>query len=775
EKMATSRKSQILLIITVLITICSFSFPVYAKYSGGTGEPNDPYQIASADDLLLLGESPEDYDKHFILTADIDLAPNLPGRKVFDRAVIAPDVNETNEYFDGTPFTGVFDGNGHTISNLTIEGGWYLGLFGYLGSGTEVRNLGVVDVNITGVDNVGGLVGYNYGGAVTRCYSTGAVSGDYFVGGLVGYNSGTVTQCYSSGMVNGSSSVGGLVGGNSSFQVATLTSCYSTAVVTGDSCVGGLLGINGRPNPADYGIRMQMGAVIDCWSAGPVFGNEATGGLVGYSAHDPSSWYPLGRVSCSFWDIQTSGQASSAGGTGKSTSEMQTASTFFVWDTCANEGIWTIDDGRDYPRLAWEHKAGVVLSADLSKFLAGSGSEGDPYLISTAEQLNSIGLFPCEWDKHFKLMADIDLSAYDGKEGRSAFNIIGPYSEVYSSLSGFTGVFDGNGHTIFNLTIMRTEYGYLGLFGQLASGAEVKDLGVVDVNIVGSSGLLGALVGTNQGGTLTRCYSSGAITGTSCAGGLVGFNSGVLNECYSTASVHGGQTTGGLVGGNGGDIVQCYSTSIVSGRADVGGLIGGNSGTVIKCWSTGSVSGIHSWVGGLVGRNTGVVTQCCSTSEATGDEEVGGLVGSNWGDVLDCYSSGAARGSKLVGGLVGQNGYISSGWPYNREEGTVTRCYSVGWMESNESGGGLIGLNEFGSVVDSFWDTQTSGQASSAGGTGKTTAEMQTASTFLDAGWDFIDETANGTEDIWWILEGQDYPHLWWELIDDNAAATHKN
>ena len=59
--------------------------------------------------------------------------------------------------------------------------------------------------------------------------------------------------------------------------------------------------------------------------------------------------------------------------------------------------------------------------------------------------------------------------------------------------------------------------------------------------------------------------------------------------------------------------------------------------------------------------------------------------------------------------------------------------------------------------------TETSGQATSYGGTGRATAEMQTASTFLEAGWDFVDEKANGTDDIWWILEGQDYPRLWWE------------
>jgi hypothetical protein len=80
-----------------------------------------------------------------------------------------------------------------------------------------------------------------------------------------------------------------------------------------------------------------------------------------------------------------------------------------------------------------------------------------------------------------------------------------------------------------------------------------------------------------------------------------------------------------------------------------------------------------------------------------------------------------------------------------------------------------------GVVSESFWDTETSGQATSAGGAGRTTAEMQTASTFLDAGWDFIGETANGTAALWWILEGQDYPRLWWELgemgVDSDGTA----
>src|SRR5512136_1328812 len=129
-----------------------------AKYSGGTGEPNDPYEIATAADMIALGEDPNDYDKHFILTADIDLDPNLPGGKVFDRAVIAPDMVPSNAYgmFGGPYFTGMFDGKCHAISHLTIRGKNYLGLFGCLAESGEVKGVGVVDVKIAGS---GGYIG----------------------------------------------------------------------------------------------------------------------------------------------------------------------------------------------------------------------------------------------------------------------------------------------------------------------------------------------------------------------------------------------------------------------------------------------------------------------------------------------------------------------------------------------------------------------------------------------------------------------------------------
>ena len=118
------------LIFTVL-AIVSASISVQAKYSGGAGTSGNPYKISTAADLLALAANTSDYDANFVLTADI----NLGGTAA--TAVIAPDMNSNNLYnynFDGTPFTGVFDGAGHKIINLNIHAvateNDYLGLFG---------------------------------------------------------------------------------------------------------------------------------------------------------------------------------------------------------------------------------------------------------------------------------------------------------------------------------------------------------------------------------------------------------------------------------------------------------------------------------------------------------------------------------------------------------------------------------------------------------------------------------------------------------------------
>jgi len=698
--------SKTLWLSLVLFAIFLFSRPAEAKYGGGTGEPNDPYLIYTAEQINAIGANRADWDKHFKLMSDIDLiaytgtAFNLIGYWV--------------SWDDYKQFTGVFDGGGHTISNFTYTSTRkrYIGLFVQVrGENAEIKNLGLIDPDIdagTG-DCVGSLVGANWG-RITNCYAEGgSVRGDRDVGGLVGKNwgGGIVTNCYSSSEVSGNDSVGGLVG---SIAAGTVSNCCSTGSVSGNESVGGLVGlswltinrcyatgsVSGTKEEVGGLVGTNYGIITNCYAAGSVSGTKLVGGLVGHG---------YGPVTTSLWDTKTSGQRTSAGGRGKTTAEMKMAITFTGWGVCGNEGIWTIDEGNDYPRLWWEKKPGKALDTQkLSDFLTGTGTQDDPYLIYKAEQYNMIGLFPCEWSKHFKLMADIDLKRFTGTD----FNIIGTGGGNYS----FSGIFNGNGHKISNFNYTSTGVSAVGLFGYVGGrNAEIKDLGLLDPNVdAGTGHCVGSLVGYLVGGAITHCYAEdGSVSGNECVGGLVGTNPG-------------------------GRITKCYSRVVVRGTKSVGGLAGYNRGSVSTSYSGGAVSGT-SGVGGLVGTNHDSITTSYSTGPVDGVSEVGGLVGAN---VLERYVMDAVI------------------------NGTIASSYSTGAVTGSKDVGGLVGVNS-GSIASSFWDIQTSGRTWSAGGTGKTTAEMQMASTFLQAGWDFVGETANDTQDIWWILEGKDYPRLWWE------------
>jgi len=306
-------------------------------YSGGsgTGTVEDPYQIATKADLLALAATTADYGKCFILTADINLDPNLPGGQVFTTAVISPNTETGLWGFQGVKFTGVFDGARHKIINLTINthstDNHFLGLFGYVSSG-NVKNLGLENVSITGGYNsrwLGGLAGCfggpaENGGSISNCYSTGAVSGGWLsLGGLVGSNGyyGTISNCYSTVAVTRgdvSSQLGGLVGGNG----GSIINCYSTGAVTGGNdsrSLGGLVGENNSGNISNCfstgavtggdnsyslgglaGANTYTGSISSCYSTGNVTGGDNSynlAGLAGYNKGDSiSNCYSTGDV-----------------------------------------------------------------------------------------------------------------------------------------------------------------------------------------------------------------------------------------------------------------------------------------------------------------------------------------------------------------------------------------------------------------------------------------------------------------------------------------------
>jgi Divergent InlB B-repeat domain/The GLUG motif len=239
-------------------------------------------------------------------------------------------------------FTGSFDGQGYEIRDLLINrpNESPAGLFGFTGEEAYIKDINMVNVAVTGYYYVGGLVGYN-NGIVTNCYSTGNVSGTVgMVGGLVGKNTHTVGNSYSAASVSGAVNAGGLVGDN---WDGTVSDSYSTGSVVAPSCAGGLVAYSNR------------GTVTNSYSAGSVTGNEEIGGLVGRS-------YDATAAGC-FWDIETSGQTSSAGGTGKTTAEMSDLGTFSgaAWNICTvapgstnSTHIWNIVDGVTYPFLSWQ-------------------------------------------------------------------------------------------------------------------------------------------------------------------------------------------------------------------------------------------------------------------------------------------------------------------------------------------------------------------------------------------------------------------------------------
>ena len=281
----------------------------------------------------------------------------------------------------------------------------------------------------------------------------------------------------------------------------------------------------------------------------------------------------------------------------------------------------------------------------------------------------------------------------------------------------------------------------------------------------------GGLVGANSG-AITDSYATGNVSGKGCpgecfakVGGLVGQNEseGKIITSYASGGVSGqGDNFGGLAGVNSGTITDSYATGSVSSSvsssnfADVGGLVGANEidGKIITSYATGGVSGQGDNFGGLAGVNSGVIAASYATGSVSGNgyADVGGLVGDNryTGVIIAAYAEGSVSGrADRYGGLLGSN------------QGVVTVCFSTGGVP--QRGGGLIGSNgNYGTVANCYWDTETSDQSDSAGGDGKTTAELRSPTGYTGAYADWnVDLDGDGSsDDPWRFGSATEYPVL---------------
>ncbi len=388
--------------ISSIIVIVLFStgdiYSQIAAQPSGSGTSSDPYRIATLDNLYWITQNSSSWSSYFLQTANIDASSDSSWNSSQGMPRIG--LNAT------FPFSGTYDGSGYTITGLFISRSdtMYVGMFGYANSAT-LKNIALVNVNISGGSNTGGLTGYSVDTTtIENCYTTGsvkgnstfvgglsgrngvnsqinnsyntaAISGIEYVGGLLGYNNHcSVTNSYNSGSVNSTNLyTGGIAGNSSSFS--TITNCFNRGNISGTSDIGGITGYNNTSS-----------TVTNCFSTGIISGSSTEGGVIGYNTY---------TVSECFWDTTTSGITTGIGGgpdtTGaiaEPTDSMQTESTFTSrgWDFTST---WTINGTTNggYPYI----QSAVPLPVELTTFTAINLSDKIEFQWNTSTEVNNYG------------------------------------------------------------------------------------------------------------------------------------------------------------------------------------------------------------------------------------------------------------------------------------------------------------------------------------------------------------------------------------------------
>ena len=693
------------------------------------------------------------------------------------------------------PFTGSLDGAGHAIENLYINSNnQQVGLFGEIGtpdaSGGKVSNLAIIDADVTGTnpasagagDGIGVLAGEDFStisnvfvsGTVQQSEHQGLGVSDANIGGLVGFfgsgngagpvisDSGADVSVNANG---GASSAGGLVG--YMYDGAAIERSYATGQVTdgADGYAGGLVGFTLGAVSIDksyatgdviagqdlgiggfIGYLDTGGSIDESYSAGDVHADSSsvTDNIAGGFAGESNG--TIGGVVANYYNGGGINAGLPSVGTGDTSGAVGLTSL-----TTAGFAGWTfggLGSGADW----------VMIDADGTINNAGAADAGTtPMLLSeystNITNAHQLQLMTLDLTANYNLANNINASGTgNGSDvwlDSTGFVPVGGDS-TNDNTSRFTGSFDGNNHTITNLTIVDTVpaaneaafksvidtananllspaiYGQgtnVGLFGYVAAGGSVMNVGLVGGSVTGTYNV-GALAGTSDG-TIKNAHSSATVTGDD----LFGYdNSADFNSDPSVGTFYGGINIGGLIGANTGLVDHAYATGDVSGASVVGGLAGGNFtdgtqiATIQNSYATGDVTGSSvsgntygtiSFVGGLVGQSgtslagsavVPVLLNDYATGNVTGNNVVGGLAGdTNSGTITNSYATGSVTGTGddpyQIGGLigfVGDQGAVGT---------AVMNSYATGAVSGSDTVGGLVGFLKGGDTISHSYAT----------------------------------------------------------------------
>lgn len=457
---------------------------------------------------------------------------------------------------------------------------------------------------------------------------------------------------------------------------------------------------------------------------------------------------------------------------------MQTQSTFTNWDF---DDTWIMICG-SYPLLR-----------NVSPFSgSGSGMEADPYQITDVCELQEMIL---DRDAHYKVMNNIDASQTSGWYGGKGFEPVG-YHQWKKPLLAFTGSLNGQNYEVSELLINRPTEDDVGLFGSVDDNSRIYNIHLKSFSVSGneSVGCLSGSIFSYDTDSEVKVYNSSA-SGTVSGEIEVGIFCGVIYSTYGKCFVYDCESSGYGTGGDwklGGFtgliaglkitaetyVTNCQSSATLTGHTSAGGFVGlagsFNSKTEIKfCESSGNVEGIYE-IGGFCGRSTALyegtgstISKCKSTCDVDGERWVGGFTGYHNPNqetsaiIENSWGGGSVSGIRDVGGFAGGVSTESTG-----SLAKIENCYSKATSVSASSGtvGGFCGYMENGpgteEINNCFWDETLAGNDNSLG-SGKTTAEMKTQSTFTSAGWDFTD--------IWdiRISKNDGYPRLFPGMDED--------
>ena len=531
-------------------------------------------------------------------------------------------------------FTGTFDGCNYTISGLYVNGtNSYVGLFGHI-NGAVISNVGIVDSYICGRMGVAAVCGYcvGEGGSITNCYNTGTVKGEGFVGGICGY-SGTaiIEKCHNTGNIIGTSTsqdtgfTGGICGCS---DKATFTKSYNTGDVRGNYLVGGICGSNGFNYSSD---------LTYCYNTGTINGpdncnyEESTGGIAGFNNGNIKYCYNIGtlsggnykgnicginghKVAMCIYIEKADGLNAVGSGKGETDAQAKTSNQFANGEVCyqlnavKNVHVWRQNIGSDnFPVLDESH--GIVYASspcpvnfsntqsDVSETTehnyvdgvctACNASETEPeviddvYQLKTQENLYWFAEQVNSGKDFLKAVLANDITVNTGSLSATTTEAK-KWTPIGKRIAPYKGIFNGQGHTIsglyFNDTSKDSEE-YIGLFGNLGSGGEISNVGVVNSYFSGIR-FVGGVCADNEG-KISNCYALGELHG-GYKGGVCANNEGEISNCYASCTIS-GDICGGISYSNSGQISNCYASCTISGNM-CGGISAYNSGAISNCY-----------------------------------------------------------------------------------------------------------------------------------------------------------------------------------------------